>query len=227
MIVDDIIARARTWLDDRVEPYRWSTAYLLTLANAAQEEACKNAFLLRRTEVTTVASGETKSAPLAYPVLHITKANLIDAPNHFVPLTALTPEEYSRLENSYQAASQTPSFYTYDGVSNTVSVLPPPTDEVELLVTYVSLPDEDGQMDLGDEPVIPKVYHRHLVHWIVFEALLDSDEDKASPQKAVEAEERFYKHFGIPMSAKAHKLSASVGVNKSVHSRRFGQARPQ
>lgn len=224
MIVDDIISRARVWLDDRVEPYKWSDDYLLTLANAAQEEACKTALLLKRSEVASVLASGAQSSVLAHPVLHINKVNLIDAQNHITPLTMLTPEEYGVLETSYQANSVAPSFYTYDGVSNAVSVLPPPSGDVELLVTYASIPSEDEQMGFGDEPVISAAYHRHLVHWIVFEALMDADEDKANPTKAADAETRFYKQFGLPMSAKAHKMSSAIGVNKSVHPRRFGSA---
>ena len=225
MTLQDLIRRARIRLDDRVSPYQWSDAELTAFANAAVNEACKVSFCLSRTEDFTVRAGSLESDPVDNTILHIRSASVGGTPKESIYILSRT--QLDKLESAYYRPAKNILYAAFDGSSSTISVLPPPEIDTQVQVSYVSTPNEDEIMiGGGDEPLaIPMAYRLLLVDWMVFEALSDPDVDKANPAKATDAERRFYTGFGRPISAHAMRATASVGVNKQLYGRRFGDHR--
>lgn len=221
MTLGELIAAARIRLDDRVPEYLWSTADLTEFANAAQEEACDRARLLRDNVPVTVVDG-TSSYLLTEIPLHITDIRFTDADGK---LTVLAPYSYSEFNTAtfFGNVVGTPQYYEIGESPNQINLFPTPNLNGTLSVDICRLPNEDERMvGDGDEPVIPAEFHRDLVHWMVFEAFSLRDADTRETASADRAEQRFERRFGPKISAK-HKAAARRSITgKDMYPRRFG-----
>lgn len=223
MTLGELIALARTRLDDRVAPYLWSELELTEFANTAQDEAAERARFLRDTvQVAVVADTDLYTLPVVPLYDGILDMRFVDTLGR---LSVVRHASYSTFNvlTHYGAQEGTPFYFEYANSPTQFRLYPTPNLDGTLAVDLVRLPTENERMvSAGDEPVIPTEFHRDLVYWMLFEAYSLRDGDIRESSSTEKAEARFTQKFGPKISAKHKKAARFSGVGQAMYPRRFG-----
>ena len=100
MRVSDLLSTLREeFLDDNVEPYKWSDPYLLRLLTVAQEQAARRASLLYDTTHATAADVYTGASTAT------TAGALVDSAASFVSATAVGKTVYNLTDDTFTTIS--------------------------------------------------------------------------------------------------------------------------
>ena len=131
------------------------------------------------------------------------------------------------LDVSTGNVSSRPLYLVRNGSSLQVSILPISNVAGAVVLHGRRLPVEREMMvNPQDEPVIPREFHRDLVHWMVAEAYNVHDSDALDPGAADKYEAKFESRFGKRPSAKAEAHSLRAPVGGDIVPRKFGSSRP-
>lgn len=223
MTLGELIALARTRLDDRVAPYLWSDLELTEFANTAQDEAAERARFLRSTiSVSVVANTSVYTLPVVPLYDGVLDMRFTDSLGRLNVVRHASYADFNVLTH-YGDAQGTPYFFEYGNSSVEFRLYPTPNAAGSLAIDIARLPTEDERMvSAGDEPVIPAEFHRDLVYWMLFEAYSLRDGDIRETASADRAEAQFTRKFGPKISAKHKKASRFSGVGQAMYPRRFG-----
>lgn len=199
----EIIALARSRLDDIEEPYGWSTANLQLWLNEAITEAAIRANLLVESS-TDVGPIILVAGQLEYETacdfLLVTRAAIAGYP----PLIQITRRELDELSCNWEAqGAGRPIYYITDALPRTIGVWPTPNTDfagLELKLRIIRLPRTLGADTAS--PEIASYYHHHLVDWIRYRAFSRPDTDRFDINEAERAEADFTRYFGPRPSAK-------------------------
>lgn len=157
----ELIAEARTRLNDLQVPYKYRESSMILWANEAVIEANRRArLLISNSETVSVTSGTTEYA--------------LPSESIFIRRVKISTEELPLDHTSYRILDEdvagweshtgTPTEYFTDMNTGYFSIYPNPTEDYTLNLTVIKEPT------LGETIVIPDRYHYSLVFWILFRA---------------------------------------------------------
>lgn len=190
---------SRRKLDDRENGGHWTDEELNDFANDAVRQAAINGRLKPVSIDISVAISESDFTLPAH-VFHT---------DQFIVGTnqdALMIKARSQMERDHPGwrdwSTGIPDFAVIDPGSYSLTLAPAPSAATTLTVIGYAVPSESEQMTSDtDEPAIPEIYHRALVHWICAEALDTPDADKGDPQGSERHRILFERRFGATPSA--------------------------
>lgn len=226
MNVEELRAVVREdFLDDTVEPYRWSDDQILRWLNRGQEEACRRQRLLVE-EIDTDLTEITLQDNVATYALH-SKVVLID--RLVYDQKTITKTTKDQLDRKYpywrQMEPGEPMFYLQNGLNVRLVPTPGPAENNgTLTVRPWHLPKVSLQED-DDEPVIDPAYHEELCLYAAARAYSMPDEDLRDDKLAKMHMDHFDATFGPPMSAdvlahrRRHADTSFVGQKHVYHGR--------
>jgi len=191
MIVDEILADARRYLDDEVQPYLWSDATLYDGLNAAIDEACERTRVIQ--DSTSSACSITLVAGTARytlnPAIFAVRRARVSGQRY--PLKLVNARQLDDLHPGWDDTTLTdngtPEYAVFDLGDGTITLHPRPSEAGTLSLTVWRRPTEAERIEYGDgdaEPAIPERQHRELVHFVLFRAFTEHDREKNNPEKA-------------------------------------------
>lgn len=205
MTLDELINAARDALDDHVQPYQFSDAYLTGFFNEAVSEACLRTRVLQDSDsqVCSIALiAGTASYKIDQSIFAVRRARL-DGQRH-----PLDPKDTRELDNECPGwddptllPAGTPRYVTFDFGTGKLVLTPRPVVNGTLRLLVWRGPTDVEKLDVNDtngEPVLPEPMHRELKHWAVAHALLNPDSEARNPTLARE-------HFGLFEAAYGRK----------------------
>jgi hypothetical protein len=203
MTTDDLIALAREFLGDKVEPYLWSDDFLLGALNRAEQEAAIR--LLCFNDETTDAV--TKINVLANTATYTLDSRVIRIDALLYdgkPLPQVDPDDLSDSEgNEWRDQTGTPAYWFSDG--RKITLVPEPVTTATVRLKAKRLPVAD--MTSFGSPELDSVFHRTLLHWVCWEAHQIIDSDVARPDWAALQRAQFDSVFGpqVPARVQIHQ----------------------
>lgn len=208
MLASELIAIVREdYLDDAIQPYKWSQAGLLRKLTEAERQACNRANLLYDDTTAT-----------------LTQITLVDGQSTYSLSNTLTTIENIILDDKYiiKSTKETldsilPSWRTDTGMTNktcyaviqgrTIKFIPEPdandADKIVYLECY-RLP-VNAIEDADQEFEIPVEFHRDLIWWVLHECYRQQDSDMFNQEKSDYFLNKFNQIFGEPVSAKVRQ----------------------
>lgn len=217
MTLLEAVLRLRAQLDDEQEPWLWSDWELIQFLDEAEREACRRSQLLMddATSLTRVSlpSG-TGRVLLDARILRVLRVQeMTGRPLQQWSLAALRGQHPGWEE--WGAVLQ-PRYFTLEGSSHELRVIPANRFEMELQLTVQRLPlarlledATDATVLALDDPVrgfeIPEVYHDGLLAWARFRACSKPDGDTGYTALAQAAEAEFERWFGPRPDARAQE----------------------
>jgi len=202
MTLAELIARYRTAAHDTILPGFCTDEELTEFYNDAQTEAAIRGRLLRTTAEShpslcaiDVTAGETVLSlhpavyELSYQAWRATGATTRS------PLALRTREWMDANVTDWRdMPADTPRWAIQD--EDSLQLVPAPSVDGEVLLeAYRVL--VDSMADDTDEPGIPTIHHRHLVHWALYRAFSKPDGELFDPSRAAQAEAEFSRYFGL------------------------------
>jgi len=202
MTADSLILLAREYLGDKVQPYLWSDSFLLGALNRAEQEAAVRTLCFNdeTTDAVTKISvlANTATYTLDSRVIRV-DALLYDG----APLTHVDPDDLSGIEgNEWRDQTGTPTYWFCDGRKITLVPKPITTATVRLKAKRLPLVDMTLAANPNASPEIESYLHRHLLHWVCWEAHQIIDSDVARPDWAMNQLAQFERVFGPQVSAR-------------------------
>ena len=208
MTITDLVNETRAdFLNDSVAPYLWSDAQLTRYANEAIQEACGRAPLIIRVKTVSVLPGTADYIIDSYTKqIQVAKLSLATS-----PLQPATDADLStRIGYSWRTRNGTPIGYVRRG--HKITLYPNPIVADTLVITASSLPD--GDFDIEDD--IDPAYHKSLIFYMVYKALMLNDADTYNPVKAADFLKMFDAKFGIQHTAKYNSVSYDTPMYSTV-----------
>lgn len=213
MTAAEILALARTYLRDEVEPYGWSDAFLLGALNRAQQEAALRTLCL---EDDTFVDIDVTAGDAS----HAIDPRIIRFEELRWDGTAMiqrTFDEFERINGAYWRTHEGVPLEWYTDGQNIVlypipladGVLTAKVKRMPLLPLVKTLPDPEPDPAVSTlTPEIPTDWHRPLVHWMCWEAYQVPDNDLYRPDAAQMQITQFEQVFGPMVSARVrlHQL---------------------
>lgn len=201
-----LIEECREELDDEVGPHLWEDSVLTRHLNEAVEEACVRARLLvesSRADICKIPLLPGQADYTLHPsVLVIRRAVLSDGVSD--PLCRTTSNALDGHCRRWREEQGKPEYIVRDRQARGITVVPVPTEPVDLELTVWRMPAADEVMeDEDDEPVIDVTHHRKLVHWACFRAFTKKDSERNSPEDAQLHYTLFEQYFGERPTARA------------------------
>lgn len=182
MNLSDLQAEAGRLLAD-ANNERWSAAILLTRINLAQADIQGQTNAIKTSESLNLVSG-TSAYAVASDAIDILKVVITDNQGNATPLKGYTTIDLDFYWPTWrQFSNGTPFGYYWDGVANTVNLVPAPdwTLTSGLTVIESQLPtDLVNSTDIpfdSDTQMVP--YHMSIVHWVVAQCWLDDGTPEA------------------------------------------------
>ncbi len=179
----------RVKLDDAVEPYLYSTEFLLGSLNSGFVEVAL------RTRCLQDDTGPACSVPVVAgtgrydlsPEIMVVRAASIDGARE--PLKRTTTAVLDKIEpgwNSMVPARQgRPEYIVFDAAQKTATLFPVPAENGTLRLRVWRTPDESEQLeDLEDEPVIVLPDPMVVVDWVLHECYLVKDSELYDPERS-------------------------------------------
>jgi hypothetical protein len=198
-----ILCDARVLLDDEVPRYRHATAELLGYLNNGVAETCERTRAIQDSTSAlcsiTFDAGATQVAidPRIYVVRRARIAGEVDA----LGLTNadILDANFPGWDDPDLQLTLTPTFGVFDLDQHVLRFNGAAAAAGTLRLTVWRRPLEDEVITLADlsaAPATPEATHRHLKHWIAFEALSQKDAEKGDAQKAAEQYNLFEQFIG-------------------------------
>lgn len=180
MNLEGLLEGTRFIVDDRVEPYQWSSAILTDYLNEAVDLFARRTYcLLDDSQGITTAADVTRYEldPSVIAVIAVRDSN-----GH--PLSPV-----------WSTASNTPStgfprHYTARPGPASLLIWPTPDDAYDLQVLVARRP-ESAMTAASDEPEIPEQFHRSLCDYAAYRAWLLADPDGENQKAAMAAQARW------------------------------------
>jgi len=190
MTKTELIAAARTVLDDTVTPYLWSDTELGGYAEDAEQEATERAHLLEVDGVDayckiTLASGTSSYSTQAL-VYEILRARVAGQSNYLIRKSREWLDQNWPL---WEDATGIPSHYYFTG--SLIRLVPNPTAIANLNMVVRRLP-----VTMGTSPEIHARHHRRMLDWVYHRAYSKRDPDTFNPAKALDYKNMFEESFG-------------------------------
>lgn len=216
-----LIAQFRIEADDTVNnPYLWADEEIGAWLSEAEEEAAIRANLLYDTitaEVCQIAVvANTASYPLHAAITEIAYAQFVPTSDstRVAMLTSKDRLELDRLNPRWRQETGEPRHFAQN--DTTLTLFPRPSEAGALTLEAYRLPLAPLVND-ADEPEIGQAHHRHLVNWALFRAFSKPDAETIDPNRAAQAEDRFTRHFGLPVDADMRRAyrANTPHINKS------------
>ena len=215
MILSDLFSELREdFLEDDVEPFKWSDKKLLRYFNEAIEEACYRSYLINDSQTIPVIAGTaTYTLDDETREIFLATMTLLDRPLERQTDASLTAYAGS----SWRKTTGTPRHYVRKDL--TLTLYPIPTDNDTLTVLSYRKPDR--LYSKSEEPPIPEAHHRFLLYWAAYKAFLNPDIDLGNTDRALSFLKMFDDHFGPRKSAKFETLSMEQPATMRVIPQRF------
>jgi len=194
MTIAALIAEARRdFLDDYIEPYRWSDTQLTRFALEAVTEACNRTELIHKSKTIHVLAGTAQYTIDPY-TQKIFYANLALASTALSQTTAAAQDViYGR---AWRNAAGTPRSYIREG--RTFTLFPKPLVNDTLTYNCTSLPDTTFDIDEDIEAADQKGF----LYWIAYKAFLFPDPETYNRLTAMDYLAMFNSVYGDPKSTK-------------------------
>jgi hypothetical protein len=194
MTITDLINEARAdLLNDLATPYLWSDTQLTRFANEAIVEACQRAPLIARVSTVSIVAG-TATYAINGTIRQLLYAKLALS---LSPLLQTTDAELSmRVSTDWRLREGTPTHYLKAG--HRLTLYPKPVVNDTLALSTSNVPDD--AFDLDED--IDAVYHKPLLFYIAYKALMMNDADTYNPLKAADFLRMFTEVFGARKTAK-------------------------
>ncbi len=199
MTFETLVSEIREgFLDDKVEPYLWSTSQLTRFANEACREACIRKPLIERAQTLKVLAAKAEYTLNEYTRRVYTMQLALETR----PLAQTTE---AQLDTHYGRAwcerTGTPRMYVRKGKK--LILFPEPVVPDTLTVTAGSLPDD--YFDLDDD--IPSSDHDALKLYVAYKAFMKPDADTYNPVKAADFLKMFNDYFGYPKTGRYYAIA--------------------
>lgn len=203
MTLGDLLALLRQRLDDNVEAYHYSDAFLTGCLNdAVRQAAIRKRLVLDRTtaEACTYTVAADQQAVVLHPrVLAIRSARFTDVTT---PLKLTTLKVMDKDHPDWPGTTGAPDRLIVDAQSGSVLLWPTPETAGTLSLSVWRAPLDTEEMEGDDdEPVIDEVFHRDLIDWAEHLAYLTKDGEEGDIARSNAAENRFTAKFGRLPSA--------------------------
>lgn len=128
MKVSEVITLARTWLDDEVEPYKWTTTELVLYYNDAVNKVATEAdYWLDPTTAATIkidCVDGTASYPFNDIILRIDSARIYGQENYLTKISAREAELI--WGENWTTDEDVPQYYCLDYVQGSITLIPVP-----------------------------------------------------------------------------------------------------
>lgn len=202
MTEDDIVKEVREdFLDDAIEPYLWSTAWLKRYVSEAIYEACMRAPLITRVKTNAITAAVTDYA-IDSSIRQITVAKLDLATS---PLDQVTEATLAFTKGSaWRQHTGTPTNYIRTG--HKLRLYPIPLVDDTLVMSTTNIPDDNFYLDDDIDPA----YHKALMFYVVYKAYMLNDADTYNPIKAADFLAMFNNVFGDRNTAKYDAVAQST-----------------
>lgn len=212
MKLKDIVAEARSRLDDKAAPYLWSRDELVRWINEAVDEAALRARLIydESSPLTRLTVGpERQTFPLSDRIFMVDRV-ILDSTG--LDLDRTTQPEMDDVLPRWRNHTGTPISFIDEQAYLRLYPSPAAADAVQLAVWRLSrcpmLQDED-------EPEIAPVHHMHLIEWVRYRAYSRHDSDTEDGKKSAEGLGLFTSIFGERPDAnvrRKHRVKRFVTV---------------
>lgn len=196
MLLADFLTQIRAdFLDDTVTENLWSDAQLTRFTKEAINELCCRASVLNKTStvyvMATVASYEIDPTIRQ---IYTAKLDLSDR-----PLQQTTePELCIARGSTWRLRTGTPTHYFRRG--HVITLYPQPIVNDALVISSSNISDSDDVA--ADLELIDEFYHKSLMYYAAYKALLLHDADANLQAKAADYLTMFENNVGIKHSAK-------------------------
>ena len=196
MILSDFLTEIRQdFLDDSVLENLWSDAQLLRFIKEAINELCVRASVLNKSSRVFVKAGIAQyDIEPTIRQIYTAKLNLSD---RALIQTTLPELELTR-GISWRTRTGTPTHYVRK--RHVIILFPVPTVADTLIVWSSNLTDSDDVAD--DLELIDEAYHKCLMYYIAYKALLLNDADAGQQKKALDYFAMFENIAGARHTAK-------------------------
>jgi hypothetical protein len=221
----EIVTWLRELLDDEVQPYLWTTSYLLRGLNDAEEQACRRAYCILD-KLTASVCQITLSASVATFALHskILQVRRVNVGSTDVPVIQKTREYLDENIPGWWSVQGVPEYYIVD-TDHTITFYPMPQslDTASMIVARLPLVSMKavGSGD-GYVPEIPEEFHRDLLIWGQRAAYMKNDADTFNLELAQKFEDEFTAKFGPLPSARDERLRKTRARELKARPREFG-----
>lgn len=199
MNLEQLIQQYRVSAHDTAQPYFADDERLTSLFNEAVHEAAIRGRLIhesQRVDICEVAVVPNQAVyPLHSSLYEITHSRwLSDTAGDSVPVKLVSTETLDSVMPEWRERSGQPECAIQDDM--TIRLVPRPHESGTLYLEGYRVPLAD-MVNLGDEPEINSVHHRHLYHWVMKRVFTTTDAEVFDPQRADEADAEFTRYFGL------------------------------
>jgi hypothetical protein len=207
MTLGELIALARSRLDDLEPEYRWSDDLLILWFNEAQIEACRRARLLKDSTTAAVCqiafANDASQGALDSRVIRVERAKFGNASFQLRKRSYRDIEECDM--NWQDRASATPRYFFTDFDAGHVNVYPALATADTLNLTVIREPLA-AMADMDDSPEIATRYQFSMVDFVVYRALQSGDPDSGDEQRSQTALAMFEQEFGLRSNARSERF---------------------
>lgn len=196
MVIADFITQVRAdFLDDTVTENLWTDVQLTRFIKEAINELCVRASVLNKSSNVYVAAGVASyDIDATIRQIYVAKLDLNDR-----PLQQTTEPELSISRGSaWRTTTGTPTHYVRRG--HVITLYPQPLVSDVLVIASSNITDADDVA--SDLELIDAVYHRSLMYYVAYKALLLHDADAGLQAKAADYLMLFESNVGIKHSVK-------------------------
>lgn len=195
----DLARRVRdVYLDDAIEPFKWTAEWMDWAINRAQDEACRRSRLIFDDTTAAICTISVETGTAEYTA----SSRIIEIENiryDSEPVEAKSVGWLDRNSPNWKTqTSATPNYVT--GRGRTIIVVGVPSEDYTLSLDVWRLPLEDMDEDV-DTFEIPDEYHDDLMDYVAFEAFMIRRTSTYDKKKASDHLSRFTERFGKRRSA--------------------------
>lgn len=220
MNLGELRAQARVSLDDQVEPYLWADTVLDGCINRGVTEG------ISRVYKSMEPIGVGIDYPAGFPEMPKPEGSFrieevllhtIDVlgNNRHIRLPQVDLFSLDEIQPAWRGntADKPTHFYQKDGI---LGLTPTPNVDTRVDVR-ARMMQAPPLVNDSDVPVIPTIYHSHLVLWVQYEALRFQDTDANNAGASRESLELFDKFFGPPIAPGSLRTIGNLAPNQTIN----------